>query len=74
MTSTQLKTIFAGLSCFAFTTIFSQDTTMKPKTDTSKWPKHDSTKLGTVLNNHIPANQVNLSVFIAQNENMAIAQ
>lgn len=47
MKSTQLKTVFLGLSCFAFASTFAQDSPKTPKPDTTKLPKHDSTAMKT---------------------------
>ena len=44
MKSIHLKAFFLALSFFTFSAIFAQDTTNKPKPDTTK-PKHDSTSM-----------------------------
>ena len=47
MKSIQLKTVFLGLSCFAFASTFAQDSPSTPKPDTTKMPKHDSTSMNS---------------------------
>ncbi|HVZ96104.1 MAG TPA: hypothetical protein VG847_04460 [Chitinophagaceae bacterium] len=61
MKSTGLKGVFLGLTCFAATAIFAQDTTNKPKPDTSKWPKRDTTSMNRIQTN-IRANDIKLNV------------
>ena len=45
MKSIKLNVLFLALSFFAISATFAQDTTGKPKPDTSKLPKKDSTSL-----------------------------
>ena len=47
MKSTKFKVLLLATSLFAFSATFAQDTTNKPKPDTSKTPKHDSTSMRT---------------------------
>ena len=50
MKSIKLKVFFLAVSFFSFSVIFAQDTTNKPKPDTTKLPpKHDSTSM---INTH----------------------
>jgi hypothetical protein len=50
MNSTKLKTVFLGLSCFAFACAFAQDSPKTPKPDTTKRTRHDSTSIsGAVM-------------------------
>ena len=37
------KALMLGLSCFAFSATFAQDSPRTPKPDTTKAPRHDST-------------------------------
>ncbi len=37
------KALMLGLSCFAFSATFAQDSPRTPKPDTTQLPKHDST-------------------------------
>jgi hypothetical protein len=76
MKSMKLKAIFLGLSICAFSATFAQDTTGKPKTDTTKLPKHDSTSMviphsnGNLLSVHMNAVNTSLTTFV----NMAEAK
>ena len=76
MKSMKLKAIFLGLSLCAFSATFAQDTTGKPKTDTTKLPKHDSTSMviphsnGNLLS--VNVNAINAS--LAGYENKAEAK
>ena len=71
MKSIKVKAFFLAASFFVFSASFAQDTTNKPKPDTSKLPpKHDST---SVINTHgngslmsSAVNVINLS--LANNE------
>ncbi len=75
MNSPKLKTIFLGLSCFAFASSFAQDSPSTPKPDTTKWPKHDSTSMNktTIHSNLANYNVAMLSAsFIANNGLVAV--
>jgi hypothetical protein len=77
MKSIKLNVFFLALSFFAFSATFAQDTTGKPKPDTSKLPpKHDSTSMtttksgGSIVSNNISA--VNAS--LTKNEDKGAAK
>ncbi|MEO8413345.1 MAG: hypothetical protein ABI472_06780 [Ginsengibacter sp.] len=78
MKSTKLKILFAGISIFAVTSIFAQDSPSTPKPDTSKAPKPDSTSMVILSrNNNLLRNNVyamtslqatNVNNFVAKKE------
>ena len=72
MKSTQLKTVFLGLSCFAFASTFAQDSPSTPKPDTTKLPKHDSTamKTNSMHSNSVSYNVKMLNSFFTTNESI----
>ncbi len=43
MKNIKSKALFLGLSCFAFSATFAQDSPRTPRPDTTKSPRHDST-------------------------------
>jgi len=67
MKSIKLKVFFLALSFLAFSATFAQDTTHKPKPDTSKLPKHDSTSMritpgiGSLLGNTVNVDSSSLT-------------
>lgn len=72
MKSTQLKTVFLGLSCFAFASTFAQDSSKTPKPDTTKLPKHDSTamKTNSLTNNLVSYNVKMLNSLFTKSEDI----
>jgi len=74
MKSTGLKGVFLGLTLFAATSLFAQDTTNTPKPDTTKWPKHDTTSMNT-LQTQIKANPNTFQAALLNNaESFAVAK
>jgi adenylate kinase len=51
MKSTGLKGIFLALTCLATTAIFAQDTSNKPKPDTTMRPRRDTTSMNMIQKN-----------------------
>ncbi|KAA9035866.1 hypothetical protein FW778_20135 [Ginsengibacter hankyongi] len=73
MKSIQLKTVFLGLSCFAFASTFAQDSPSTPKPDTTKMPKHDSTSMNSpvAMHNNVASINVNASnEYVSKNESI----
>ena len=73
MKSIKLKVFFLAVSFFAFSTSFAQDTTSKPKPDTTKLPpKHDSTSMikthngGSLLSSKV--NPINATLTNSKNK------
>lgn len=73
MKSIQLKTVFLGLSCFAFASTFAQDSPSTPKPDTTKMPKHDSTAMKSPASTHNIVASINVKAvneFVSKNESI----
>ncbi len=74
MKSTGLKGIFLGLTCFAATAVFAQDTTNKPKPDTSKWQKHDTTSMNLIHQQIRPNHEKFIAAILNDTNGVVVAK
>ena len=76
MKSFKLKILFAGISIFAVTSIFAQDSPSTPKPDTSKAPKPDSTNMVKLSRNNslLRSNVYAITSLQATNANNFVAK